>query len=115
MSQRNGAAKSHAKRDGRQHKIDTQYLINLYEKQDGKCALTGKTMQVHTLGTGLPNPEIVSVDRINNDKGYVPGNIQLVTWNTNQRKHTRSVKQFLAALFAKKDPLARRIAKVMGA
>ncbi len=49
-------------------------IYNLYITQNKKCALSGKSIY---LGKEL-NKLTASVDRINSNKGYIKGNIQLV-------------------------------------
>lgn len=53
--------------------IDTNYLLALYTKNNGRCAITGVKM-IHK--AGFPNS--ISIDRINSSKEYIPGNVQLV-------------------------------------
>jgi len=53
-------------------------LINLFKKQEGKCAISGIEMTYTTgKGTGII-PDNVSVDRIDSSKGYSKDNVQLV-------------------------------------
>lgn len=75
---------------GREDGVCTLKLSDLmyqWRKQEGKCALTGRTMVYDSLSTG---PEGVSLDRINSNKGYVPGNIQLVCVAVNNMKRRLS-------------------------
>ena len=61
--------------------FDHVYLKELWEKQDGKCALTGRTM-TYLAGNKREtnrNPDNVSLDRIDSKKSYLKDNIQLVT------------------------------------
>lgn len=47
-------------------------------------------------GSGACNPFSCSIDRIDQNKGYVKGNIQLVTSLTNFAKGTMTNKEFIA-------------------
>jgi hypothetical protein len=63
--------------------ITSAYLRELLESQNGRCVLTGRPLQV----TPSPeNPNALSVDRIDWRKGYVPGNVRLVTWQANSAR-----------------------------
>jgi hypothetical protein len=67
--------------------IDLDYLYDIYVEQDGYCALTGKELKFtrggeEWLGKWC-NPNSCTIDRIDSSKGYVEGNIQLVTWKAN--------------------------------
>jgi hypothetical protein len=53
------------------------YLRELYCQQKGLCALTGIEMDM-SMNTGSRNPLCLSVDRIDDSKGYIPGNVRLV-------------------------------------
>lgn len=64
--------------------IDVDYLNQLWEQQNGICALTGMKME-HTYLNGK-NPKNVSVDRIDAKIGYIKGNIQLVCGYANFMK-----------------------------
>jgi hypothetical protein len=79
-------------------------LIELYLKQQGLCSLTGVVMQCER-GTlyekGMLN---ISIDRIDNYRGYVPDNIRLVTHWANNAKSTYTDDEFyqmikLSAMF----------------
>lgn len=61
--------------------IDYDYLLDLYKRQDGKCALTGVEM-THVFN----NFRSMSVDRIDSSQGYIPGNVQLVCQFINTAK-----------------------------
>lgn len=75
--------------------IDVKYAMDIGERQKWRCAITGDKLSF-TRGVGRKNPKICSVDRINSSKGYVPGNIQLVTWQANQIKGKFSTREFIS-------------------
>ena len=55
--------------------ISIDYLWQLYEQQDGKCALTG--LQIN-FGEKTTDRSDASLDRIDSNHGYVVGNLQWV-------------------------------------
>ena len=65
-------------------KLTLDYLMELYGRQDGKCALSGKDM-TYVAGQGRI-PTNISIDRIDNNVGYEVGNIQLVCIQANKMK-----------------------------
>jgi hypothetical protein len=61
--------------------ITTEYLKDLWNKQNGKCLITGWKLVLPENGTkGFINtkPENASLDRIDNGKGYVQGNVRFI-------------------------------------
>ena len=69
---------------GRKQTLSTEYVIGLYEDQDGKCAISGIEMTyLNGEGKVLTN---ISLDRISSQEGYVEGNIQLVCRQVNTMK-----------------------------
>lgn len=65
---------SNAKRRGTACGVTVDDLLILWGEQKGLCALSGLAM---THGVGLKSTS-VSVDRLNQDIGYMKGNIRLV-------------------------------------
>jgi hypothetical protein len=59
---------------GKEFSIDKDYLLGLYEKQGGLCAIT----QVEMTYTKNTRDRNASIDRIDCNVGYVPENIRLV-------------------------------------
>lgn len=56
---------------------------------EGKCAYSGVAL------TLLPNcPNTLSIERVDNMKGYVPGNVVFVCWPLNRAKSTSTLKQY---------------------
>ena len=69
-------------------------LAELYEQQDKRCALTGVELTfIHGSGQVWTN---VSIDRIDNTKGYELGNVRLVTYAANVARNSMSDAVFLA-------------------
>ena len=60
-------------------------LENIYNKQNGKCPLTGRDLIKSRKKSKL---DTCSVDRIDNNIGYVIGNIRLITLQSNIAKST---------------------------
>lgn len=63
--------------------IDVDFILSLYAKQDGKCALTGRTL---VWGVGR-NRDSLSIDRIRPELGYTRGNLRLVTFHANMARN----------------------------
>jgi hypothetical protein len=81
---------------GLEFNIDIDYIMNLLEKQNGKCALTGWDMEFTRSGVkGDGNPYGCTMDRINSDLGYIKGNIQLACWWPNKVKSNMSNREFI--------------------
>jgi len=68
--------------------IDKPYLLELWAAQKGKCAVSGIAMQTQSGSQQNKNPFRASLDRIDNDKGYVKGNVRFVTHWINNAKST---------------------------
>ena len=84
-------ARERALRNGLEFNITKQYLKDLWDKQNGLCAITNIPMTYkHCNGRTLTN---VSVDQINPHKGYVIGNVQLVCMAVNQMKSDLSMEE----------------------
>lgn len=66
-------------------KISIEYLWNLFEKQNRKCALTGWDLHFPPSYKEKKN-KTASPDRIDNTKGYIKGNIQWVHKDINYLK-----------------------------
>ena len=64
--------------------ISLDDVADLYEKQEGKCALTGWDISFPEIGH--PSFFHCSIDRIDNTRGYEPGNIQLIDGRVNMMK-----------------------------
>ena len=67
--------------------ITLEDVLELWELQKGRCALTGLFMTFHKDGSGRRDLN-VSIDRIDPDIDYLVTNIQLVCLRVNTIKHT---------------------------
>lgn len=66
--------------------ITIEYLKDLWEEQNGICPFTGWFLILpkdSNLGFEQTNPANASLDRIDNDKGYVRGNVRFVAFIAN--------------------------------
>lgn len=72
--------------------ITIEYIWNLFEKQNRKCALSGLSI---TFGKRSKEYGTASLDRIDNSKGYVEGNVWWVHKDINKMKNVHSVEYFI--------------------
>ena len=68
-------------------KIKPQDIYNIWPS-DNKCPIMGTEFI-----RGEPRNNSPSLDRIDNDKGYVPGNIQIISNLANKMKHNATKEQ----------------------
>ena len=70
--------------------IDTQFIIDLGEKQNNMCVYSGRVLDWKNNSTNK-----ASIDRINSDKGYTKDNVQIVCQLVNQAKNDMTHDDFL--------------------
>ena len=94
-------ARGGARSRGLYYRIEPINVFDLYFAQDGKCALSGIEM-THQKGDknsgrrgGRRVPTNVSIDRMDNEKGYIPGNIHLVASVVNIMKGTMTTDELI--------------------
>jgi hypothetical protein len=75
-------------------KITIEATWNLYQEQGGLCALTGWPIELH-LVKGRYSTRTGSLDRIDNTKGYITGNVQWVHKDVNWMKGRFRIDRFL--------------------
>lgn len=68
----------------RRSTLSLEYLLEMWQKQSGLCALSGVAM-THQTGIGYLGTN-ASIDRIDSSVGYLPGNVQLVCRRANEIK-----------------------------
>jgi hypothetical protein len=81
-------SRKRALKHGFNHNLDREYLVALYWEQKGKCAISGVEMEFQSGTRECKNPNRLSIDRIDNTKGYIKGNVRLVTHWVNNAKST---------------------------
>lgn len=86
-------AKKRAKLKGLATDIDASYIDSMYASQDGKCALTGLDIHFKSKDDYEKDPYQVSIDRLDDSKGYLKGNVQLVALCINYMRNTFSCEQ----------------------
>lgn len=70
--------------------IDTDFIINMFNQQSGKCALTGVMMYCNK------HPcTSISIDRIDNQKPHMRNNVRLVLKAINRVKSDKSDRELL--------------------
>jgi hypothetical protein len=84
------SARQRARRDNLPFDIDVEHLVALYQQQDGRCFYTGEPLELSTGDTAI------SIDRQVPVRGYVRGNLVLVSWIANQMKSHMDHQTFLA-------------------
>ena len=87
------AACKKGKRLALDFKITPEDIIDLYHKQQGRCALSGVILTHHKDGSGHKEFNI-SIDRLNNDLGYTIDNIRLVAYRLNMMRGTMTNDMF---------------------
>lgn len=75
------ALKRNAEQRGLIININQKYILDLYNKQNGECSLSGKKIDLVTHGKNK-----ASLDRIDSSKGYIEGNVQWVHKDVNMMK-----------------------------
>lgn len=74
--------------------VDWEYLLSLWDQQNGLCAYSKMPLFIEA-----NHPHVVSLDRVDSSKGYVKGNLQLVSWMINKMKQDFGEKEFLQVCF----------------
>lgn len=86
-------AKHVRKKTGFTWEITVQDVVDLWEEQNGRCAVSNLIMTHHRDGTGHKDFN-ASIDRINPTLGYTPENIRLVCYAVNIMRHRMDEAEF---------------------
>lgn len=76
--------------------VDT--LKNIYKSQNGKCYYTGTPMKIKHPNDPQRDPFIISLDRIDSNRGYTPENVVLCCWGINSLKGANSPELMYSSL-----------------
>jgi len=68
--------------------LDISYMLKIYFKQNGRCELSKKPLDFKSGTPAMKNPYKASIDRIDNSKGYIKGNVRLLCHWVNNAKST---------------------------
>lgn len=82
------SSRARAKQYNWQYNLHLKYMAELYIDQKGLCPLTGQILSPYSGDWNQKNPYKISIDRIDSSKGYVRGNVILVTHWANNAKNT---------------------------
>ena len=63
--------------------VSNEYLIKLYEEQDGRCLLTKRPFDLTRSNENRVNPNAPSLDRIDPQLGYVNSNVRFIIYHLN--------------------------------
>lgn len=75
--------------------ITIEYAWKLFEKQNKKCALTGRDISLYRQTSIDWSTHTASIDRIDSKKGYIEGNIQWVHKDVNRMKWSLTLEEFI--------------------
>ena len=84
-------AKRRAKENNLNFNISTEYLEKLFLKQKGKCPAFKIKLNVNSKEKNILYKP--SLDRINNPKGYIEGNVMWISWKANTMKSNATKKE----------------------
>jgi len=70
--------------------LNINYMLEIYFKQQGRCKLSKKPLDFKSGTQWMKNAYKASIDRIDNNKGYIKGNVRLLCHWVNNAKSTYS-------------------------
>lgn len=90
-------ARKRARKVNLDYDLDPLYLKELFESQNGECAVTQIPLVLNRSGFNKKDKRMdyASLDRIDSSKGYIKGNVQFVCLGINYMKNTFSSQEVL--------------------
>lgn len=89
-----GRLMSNSRKRGKLFNLSWKDLYNQYNKQNGLCFYTGIKLELIYSNTNSAKSNQLSVDRLNNTKGYNKNNIVLCCFCINNFKGSMNLKEF---------------------
>jgi len=71
-------ARSRSKKDKLPYDLNIEWLVEQWNKNEGRCLITGIPFDLSRIGNQERNPFGPSIDRIDNNRGYTKDNTRLV-------------------------------------
>lgn len=93
LKSRLAASKTRAKKKQVVFTLTFKDLLDQWEKQNGKCFYTGLPLKIK-VETYFDNKEVLSIDRVEPDKGYSRENVVLCCDCINTMKSNMTMEQF---------------------
>lgn len=87
--------KNRAEKSGLEFNLTYEYVVGLFEKQKGMCALSGVEIKFSRKWRDGNKDQTASLDRIDNQRGYLKGNVQWIHKDVNFMKYTFDQKYFI--------------------
>jgi len=84
-------ARGRARKKGMEFNLTPEFLLELWNLQDGKCFYSGIDMTYNR-----NDLYTVSVDRVDSNKGYTQDNVVLACWGVNSMKNSYTREEFIA-------------------
>ena len=104
------SSRRRAKAKGTTNDLTLDQLLDLWQEQDGRCALSGVAM-TYEITNGAPNMYNASLDRIRPGLAYTIKNVQLVCSRANQIKgdlDNSGINWWVTQIFGHLNPKKRR-------
>lgn len=92
------STRKRAKRQDLEFNLTPEYLKELYENQNGLCAITGIQIILNSNTRLEKDLSLASVDRIDNSLGYVKGNIHFTCLGFNYMRNSTSLEHAVSFL-----------------